>query len=211
MHPLADEFFRLAHNDVSGRPRLNARATELGLASALLAELVTARRISLRRGLIDVVDDTPPRDAVSHAALDQLVSQPQHTAVRTWLDFLSRGAYDGVAQRLWRAGHIRPEKTRRLLRQVTLWVPTDVNTAAWPWARLSHSLSRFEPLDAADAFLLGLAAATGLDQDLLEGGPQAAQQHQQLRRLVSLAPAPLQELLAHTHAAIGDAVLSYRT
>jgi hypothetical protein len=210
VHPLADEFFRLAHNNVSGKPRLHARATELGLASALLAELIFGGRLTLYHGLLTVVDDTPPRDAVSHAALDQIVSQPQHRAVRTWLDFLSRGAYDGVAQRLWRTGHIRPQTTRRLLRQVVVWVPTDVNLAAWPWARLSHSLTRHEPLDAADAVLVGLAAATGLDQDLLEGGANAFH-HQHLRRLVASTSAPMQELLAHTHAAVGDAVLSYRT
>jgi hypothetical protein len=209
VYPLADEFFRLAHNDVTGKTRLHARATELGLAAALLGELLFSNRITIHRGVLEVVDDTPPRDAVSHDALDQLVTQPQHTAVRVWLDFLSRGAYEGVAQRLWRAGHLRPETTRRLLRQIVTWVPTDANTAAWPWARLSHSLARQEPLDQADTFLIGLAASTGLDEDLMERGNATAHQH--LRRMIATAPQQVQELLAHTHAAVGDAVLSYRT
>jgi Golgi phosphoprotein 3 (GPP34) len=208
VYPLADEFFRLAHNDVTGKPRLHPRATELGLAAALLGELLFGNRITLHRGVLEVVDDTPPRDAVAHDALDQIVTQPQHTAVRVWLEFLSHGAYQGVAQRLWRAGHLRPETSRRLLRQVVTWRPTDVNTAAWPSARLSHSLSREEPLDQADTFLAGLATATGLDEDLIERGNPGA--HHYLRRLVATAPQQVRELLAHTHAAVGDAVLSYR-
>ena len=208
MYPLADEFFRLAHNNVTGKPRLHSRATELGLAAALLGELIFGNRIALHRGVLEVVDDRPPRDAVAHDALDQLITQPQHTAVRVWLDFLSRGAYEGVTQRLWRAGHLRPETTRRRLRRAVTWVPTDVNTAAWPWARLSHGIAGQEPLDQADAFLIGLAAATGLDEDLLENGGTTAQY---LRRLIATAPQQVQELLAHTHAAVGDAVLSYRT
>lgn len=209
MYPLADEFFRLAHNDVTGKPRLNAGAAGLGLAAALLGELMFARRITLQRGMLEVLDPSPPQDAVAHAILDQLIAQPQHLGVRIWLDFLSRGAYEEVAKRLWRAGHVRPETSRRLLRQVVTWVPADVNTAAWPWARLSHSLHRQEPLDQPDVFLVGLAAATGLDEDLLKGGPPAAPPY--LRRLLATASAPLHELLAYTQAAVGDAVLSYRT
>lgn len=208
MYPLADEFFRLAHNDVTGKPRLHTAATGLGLAAGLLGELMVARRVELEGGLLRVVDPAPPQDALAHATLDQLQAQSQHHGVRIWLDFLSRGAYDGVAQRLWRAGHVRQETSRRLLRQVVTWVPTDVNLAAWPWARLSNALHRHEPLEQPDIFLIGLATATGLDEDLLAGSPGSSAQYQ--RRLITSLPASMQELLAYTHAAVGDAVLSYR-
>lgn len=208
MYPLADEFFRLAHNDVTGKPRLHTAATGLGLAAGLLGELLMTRRIDLQGGQLRVVDQTPPADALAHATLDQLQAQPQHHGVRIWLDFLRRSAYDEVAQRLWRGGHVRQETSRRLLKQVVTWVPTDVNLAAWPWARLSNSLHRHEPVEQPDIVLIGLAAATGLDEDLLAGGPGSAAQYQ--RRLITSLPAPMQELLAYTHAAVGDAVLSYR-
>jgi hypothetical protein len=208
VYPLADEFFRLAHNDVTGKPRLHATATGLGLAAALLGELMATRSIDLRDGLIRILDRSPPQDSLAHATLDQLVAQSQHQEVRVWLDFLSRDACEGVAQRLWRAGHVRQETSRRFLRQVVTWVPADVNAAAWPWARLSHGLHHREPLEQSDVFLIGLAAATGLDEDLLEGGPSATPTY--LRRLAASAPAAQQELFAYTHAAVGDAVLNYR-
>lgn len=109
---------------------------------------------------------------------------------------------------MWRAGHVRKEVARRLLRQTVTWVPTDVNAAYLPWWRLTTNLRAEKPMDHGDAFLAGLAAATGLGPDLLRDAPPSAR-----RYLESLATAlwqPLRELLLHTQAAVGDAVLHYR-
>ena len=70
-------------------------------------------------------------------------------------------------------------------------------------------LRRHEPLDPADGFLAGLVAATGLDEHLLDGAPTTS--HRYLHHLVASAHPALRELLMHTQAAVGDAVLSYRT
>jgi hypothetical protein len=207
---LADDFWRLAHNDVSGKPHLNGRAAGLGLAAALLAELMWAGKIDARDGQLWVLDKTPPADVLAHTVLEQLVAQPQHTTVRIWLDFLSHDAAEQVAQRLWRAGHVRREASRRLLRPNGVrWVPVDWNTAHWPAARLSTQLRDRKPMNHADAFLAGLVTATGLDEDLLQGAPAASREY--LRHLIATAAPPLHELLVHTHAAVGESVLSYRT
>ena len=205
---LADEFFRLAHNDSTGRRRLHGRAIELGLAAALLGELMFERKVAGQDGQLHLLDPGPPADALAHATLDQLLAQPQHRNLRVWLDFLSRDAYESVAHRLWKAGHVRPEARRVLLRQTVIYVPTDSNAAVWPWARLSTGLIRNEPFSPVDAFLVGLAAVTGLDSDLLDGAPAPARRY--MRHLVASAHPSLRELLWHTQAAVGDAVLAYR-
>jgi hypothetical protein len=207
---LADDFWRLAHHDVSGKPRLNGRATGLGLAAALLAELMWAGKVNARDGQLWVVDKSPPTDVLAHTVLEQLVAQPQHTTVRIWLDFLSHDAVEQVAQRLWRAGHVHREVSRRLLRHDAVrWVPVDCNTAHWPTARLATSLRDRAPMNHADAFLAGLVAATGLDEDLLRDAPTASRHY--LRHLITTTPPPLHELLKHTQAAVGESVLAYRT
>jgi hypothetical protein len=207
---LADDFWRLAHHDVSGKPRLNGRAAGLGLAAALVAELMWAGKINARDGRLWVMDKSPPSDALAHTILDQLVAQPQHNTIRIWLDFLSHDASEQVAQRLWRAGHVRRETSRRLLRPNGVrWVPVDCNTAHWPTARLSTHLRNRTPMNHADAFLAGLATATGLDEHLLQDAP--ASTHEYLLHLIATAAPPLHELLVHTHAAVGESVLSYRT
>jgi hypothetical protein len=157
-----------------------------------------------------VVDESPPPDVLAHTVLEQLAAQPQHDTVRIWLDFLAHEAPEQVAQRLWRAGHVHRETSRRLLRSNGVrWVPVDWNTAHWPTARLSIHLRERRPMNHADAFLAGLAAVTGLDEDLLQGAPAASREY--LRHLITTAEPPLHELLVHTQAAIGESVLSYRT
>jgi len=209
VHPPADEFFRLAHHEITGRTRLSPQATGFGLAAAMLAELMAVGSISLRRSTLRILDPAPPRDVLQHTTLDHLRAHPEHDGVRIWLDYLRHHSYEDVAHRMERGGHVRKEASRRLLRQVVTWVPTDSNAAAWPWARLSGSLFRHEPVDATDCLLLGLAVATGLDEELLDGRPAATRRY--LDSLLAAMPAQLQELLAHTHTAIGDAVLSYRS
>jgi len=63
-------------------------------------------------------------------------------------------------------------------------------------------------MDHGDAFLAGLAAVTGLDKELLVDAPPSARRS--LERLVTNAWPPVRELLVHTEAAVGDAVLHYR-
>lgn len=208
MHPFADDFFRLAHDNSTGRPRLHRGATGLGLAAALLGELAWLGKITVRDGSLHVVDGSPPDDALAHALLAQVLAEPRHREVRTWLAFFSREAHDQVARRLWQAGHVRKDVSRRLLRQSVTWVPTDVNVAYHPWWRLTTYLHGRKPTDHGDAFLAGLAVATGLDRDLLLDTPPPARSA--LEHLVTAVWAPLRELLVHTEAAVGDAVLHYR-
>ncbi|WP_422773381.1 GOLPH3/VPS74 family protein [Plantactinospora sp. WMMC1484] len=207
---LADDFFRLAHHDVTGRLRLHARAVEIGLAAALLGELVSDKRVEVRDGVLVVVDRTPPTDAVSHTVLDTLVMEPERHTVRNWLTFLSHDARRQVAERLLRAGHLQPVTSRRLFRPAqTIYVPADMNKAAWPWLSLSMRLRQQQPFDYDSACLAGLTLATGLDKFVLEGAPPRAPEY--LRHIAAGLWPPMRELLAHTQAAIGDAVLAHRT
>jgi hypothetical protein len=48
----ADDLYVLAHHDVTGRPFLQARALGIGLAGALLAELVLAGAIRVPDGRV---------------------------------------------------------------------------------------------------------------------------------------------------------------
>ncbi|MGI5151437.1 GOLPH3/VPS74 family protein [Plantactinospora sp. CA-294935] len=207
---LADDFFRLAHHDVDGRPRLHARAIEIGLAAALVGELMFAQRVEIRDGVLVVVNRTPPDDALSHTVLDALVREAERHGVRTWLEYLSQEARTQVTGRLVRAGHLKAVSARRFLAPtVTTFVPTDMNKAAWPWLSLSMRLRDGMPLDFQRACLAGLTVATGLDKWLLDGANPATYAY--LRHVVSRLWPPMRELLAHTEAAIGTAVLSHRT
>jgi hypothetical protein len=209
---LADEFYRLAHDDVTGRPRLHARAVGLGLAAALLGELVESRHVAVWDGELRVIDRSPPEDAVCRSILDLLLANPAHVELRTWLDYLSRSAAHLVAERLWRAGQVRPHTRRRSFlrrRRSVRYVPVDLNQAAWPAARISTRLLYGRPLTDTDIFLTGLVFATGLDELLLSGA--SAQVRERGRDLVRGLDVARWELVTATRAAAGDAVLCYRS
>ncbi|MBO3741630.1 GOLPH3/VPS74 family protein [Actinoplanes flavus] len=205
---VADDLFRLAHRDHDGRPLLDEHVTGLGLAAALLAELVLAKRLALPGGQVMIVDTEPPIDALAHTVLDRLAAERAALPVRTWLAYLARTAHQDVAERLSRAGHLRKTTERRLLGRRVRYVPTDMNTAAWPWARLSGRLQKGQPLDGFDTLLGGLILATDLYRTVLLG--HAADLETGLRAAVTTAPAPVRELLAHTEAAVGDAIITRR-
>ncbi|MGC5019634.1 GOLPH3/VPS74 family protein [Micromonospora sp. DT47] len=202
---IADEFFLIAHNDSRGKAKLHPSATGLGLAGALLGELVLFGQITVANGLVTVIDRRPPADALAHTVLDQLVGESQHQAVRTWLSFLAQSATGSVGERLARAGVLRRQENRRLLRTTVSYVPIDLNAVAWPATRLRALLERADPPSVPDGTLLGLVAAAGLTREVLwSAGPRA---HHRLGALIQSLPAPLKELVAHTEAAVGAAVL----
>ncbi|MFI5489213.1 GOLPH3/VPS74 family protein [Micromonospora echinaurantiaca] len=208
---LADDYYRLAHHDVTGKPRLHPTAVGVGCAAALLAELIGARRVVVEDAAVSVVDRRPPDDSLMHVVLDHLVAEEgRRHDVRTWLAFLSKDAAPQIAQRLLRSGHVRLEAVRRLGRQTgVVYVPVDINVAARPWALLSQRLRRHEPLGYDELALAGLVLATGLESFLLDGAPAATFEF--LKHQVGTLWPPMRSLLFHTHAVIGEAVLAHRT
>ncbi|GAA4714893.1 GOLPH3/VPS74 family protein [Phytohabitans rumicis] len=210
---LADDFFRLAHDDTSGELRVHAQAAGWGLAAALLGELLYAGRIRITDSLVHVAHPAvPPADAVAHGIFDQIVAERTRHTVRTWLTFLSDDGYEQVATRLVREGHARRKASRFLfVTWSTTYVPVDMKTAAWPVVRLAMGLRQRTPLDEHDVFLAGLAEATGLDEYLIRDADHRDWARGYLRHLLSTVAAPAAELLAHTRAAVGNALVAHHT
>ncbi|GAB1641494.1 hypothetical protein KRMM14A1259_19170 [Krasilnikovia sp. MM14-A1259] len=185
---------------------MHSTVAGLGLAAALLAELALTDTIVVEHDQVFVIRHAPPGDALAHTVLDQLVGEQTAHTVRTWLAFLSQTSYDEVASRLLRSGHVRAEASRRLLIKTTIYVPTDANVAAWPWARLSTRLRNGQPLNGFDTVLAGLTLAADLHRHVVDGIPGNVITG--LRQLVAKAPPSMRLLLHHTEAAVGDAVLT---
>ena len=64
--PLAAELFLVGHDEYSGKPVVDGRRLDTGLAGAVLAELVQAQRIAVDLGgLIRILDDRPAGERVT--------------------------------------------------------------------------------------------------------------------------------------------------
>jgi hypothetical protein len=207
---LADEFFWLAHQALTGQPRIHGRATGIGLAGGLLGELILTGHLFLGSGVLTVLNPASPADVLAHSTLDQIEAEPLVRDVRTWLAFLAGEAEDAVAQRMCREGFVVGERAR-WPRSSVRYVPVDGVAPGRPATRLYMALTRDEPLSVSDVVLAGLVAAVGLTRTVLfDGGSRGAASIRRLQQRVGWLPAPLGELVAHVEAAVGDLVLTHR-
>jgi hypothetical protein len=204
---LADQYFLIAHEDRTGRSRLHPRATGLGLAGALIGELVLEGRVGIADGDLIILDRHPPTDALAHDILDLLIAQSRHRDVRTWLAFLSQDAAARVGERLMRLGAVEPVVRRRMLSTQTLYMPNSAeqrNAAAWAPARLANLLVRGIEMSVSDRLLVGLIAATGLTRHVLYDFEMHRHAFQILPNAVESLPSDLRELVEITEASVGS-------
>jgi hypothetical protein len=206
--PLADDYFRLCHDDRTSGLLLDDEAARIGLASALLGELGWLGRLTIEHGFVIVRHGPAPTDAAAHAVLDDIRGERQPRDVRTWLTFLSIDAYDRVARRLVAANHFIPQERRRMLRRFTCYVPTDANRHVLPRARLATALAQQRPVNPSDVHLAGIADATGLLPIVLDWGGPAA--HAYYTRLIAQAHPDVQALVQETRTVIGAKVMGRR-
>ncbi|HEV2636805.1 MAG TPA: GPP34 family phosphoprotein [Actinocrinis sp.] len=205
---LADDFYLLSHDSVTGEPLLTERVSGLGLAGALLAELAAHHRIDLAGGVVVVIDRSPPPDALARRMLGLV--QSEHHLLRDWLEFFARTAVDDVAARLAHLGVLGRRRSRRPWRE-SRWVPIHANSAALPAATLCTKLIRGEHLGAHDAVLAGLTTATGLDQQVLwEVRTVAPSARHNLDTAVGKLDRCTRTILSQTEAAVGATISSHR-
>ncbi len=203
---LADDFFLVALDDRTCRLGLHPSAMGVGLAGALLGELMLWGNITIDAGRLAVVNRQPPWDVLAHSVLERLASE-QHD-LHVWLAFLAQTAVDEVAARLAQRQFITRHESRGWRRTTVTFVPTDINTVAWRPVRLETALTRREPMNPPDRLLAGLVWATDLAQRVLWNADSGAFRY--LQAVVAEADPPIRELVTQVQAQVGNAILSHR-
>jgi hypothetical protein len=204
---LADDLYLLAHHETTGKPHLQPRAAGLGLAGALLAELMLAGSIGLHAGQVVTADPSAPRDEVARSVLDQVAGERERHPARDWLIFLARHAAHDVAGRLEQSGYLTKATSRRPLR-ARQWIPADSDSAFAPMLRVKSAVDPARPASVQNVTLAGLALACGLGRHLALYLPEGA--HRRIQEATSQLHPSLQDLIAHTQAAVDSALLSHR-
>jgi hypothetical protein len=206
---LADDLFWITHGDMSDQAQLHPRAMGLGLAAALLGELVLTGHLDIAEGTLMVLNPLSPADALTQSTLDQLMAEPRVRDVRSWLAFLGQDAEETVGGRLLRVGLVERSASRWRPSAVR-WTPRDRIAAARPSGRLYMALTRNEALSISDGVLAGLVAALGLIRTVLFDAGTNGASVQRLVAWVGALPLSLHELVAQTEAAVGALVLTHR-
>jgi hypothetical protein len=209
---LADEYFFIAHDHHSGRSFLAPPVVALGLSAALLAELMFSEHVSFTPdGLITLYATEPPRDALSREIVSLLERRPHERDVSTWLQFLAAEATTDVGERLVAQGSAQRSSVGRLGRRQTVFLPVNVNSAAWPSIRLARQLTEAEPMEWTDAALAALVAKTGLMDQVLwdpEGERRARGTESLATMMTALSEFPeLHVLVKRTEVAVAEVMM----
>jgi hypothetical protein len=204
---ISDDLYLMAHHEATGRQYLHPRSLGLGLAGALLAELVLSGHVRIDRGTVVVIGHAPPGDALARSILDKLLKQGRWHPARDWLAVLAYASAEAVAHRLARSGYLTQAEPQRWRRTPT-WMPADPDCAFAALIRVKAALDPSRPHEDHSVVLAGLATACGLGSRLLPYGPPNARRclDDKIREL----DASLRYLVAHTQAAVDAAALSHR-
>jgi hypothetical protein len=204
---LADDMYLMAHSDLTGRPHLQPRATGLGLAGAMLAELLLAGVAWLGQDAVVETGTAWPRDELARSVLRRVRAEPEPLPAREWLLFLARTAAGELAGRLAEAGYVRPAGSVLPWRPAR-WLPVDADCAFAPLVRVKSALGSPGTAPAQDLVLTGLAVACGLGPHLAAYLPPRALSG--AAAVVRGLDPCLRDLIAQTQAAVDSAVLSQR-
>lgn len=208
---LADDFFLVAWDTTgTGKPRMHVPGIALGLAGALIAELVLAQRVVVRGVRLTVADSRRVEEGVADNVLSEISNSPQHTDVRTWLAYLAQRSVADVSGRLEVLGLLQRETPKLLKRKQPRYFSTDFSRAMWPATRLRLALARRDPLSPQDMALATLVDACELTDTVLDEPSDRRVARQYLTTLLAAMPQPLSDLSRQVSAAVGDAVLTYR-
>lgn len=203
---LADDFFRIGHDDY-GKSRLHRDNANVGLAAAVLGELILKEYVDVKDGLLWPSSAGKPNDRLAVLVMKQVRSERERP-VRDWLkylgnpDFPGGDVYDHIGMRLQSLGkcHAQHRRFRRSVR----YVPEDRNEWAMPWVRISWRINQRERMSLEELIVGNLVLATDLHRVVLTGETRDVENA--ILDQLSGAPAAIQELVHQTQVACGSEV-----
>ncbi|PPK67164.1 GPP34 family phosphoprotein [Actinokineospora auranticolor] len=165
---LADEFYLSGLDDMTGEQRLQPHALAVGLAAAVLGELLLADRMVIDGGRLRPFDE-PCADELQERVRQWIRKDDSVVLAKDWIRVLvARQVADLVRHRMHAAGKVVRTTRRRLLRKpLELYVPPSLSTAVAAGVRIAGNLGVPRDLSPTDLLLAGLLRATGRDRDVL--------------------------------------------
>jgi hypothetical protein len=168
---MRNDVFLLAHDD-HGRLIGTEPSISAGLAGATLIDLLLHERVAVIGGRLDVVDSATTGDDECDATLEAIGANTAPTGPRSWVSWISAGAYERAATELERASVIRRSTTRRLgLLTINRCSPVNEEDLIRLRSRLRYALHSPDLPDAETAALCGLVRVLRLESSLLLSMP----------------------------------------
>jgi Golgi phosphoprotein 3 GPP34 len=161
--PIADELWLLSHNEQSGRAKLDEQRVAIGLAGAIICELLIDGLVTIagEQHVFLRYDPRYGRDEIAQWALTEMDRADGQIPVAQWIWHLCGESSLRVADRLAQTGAIEYVKSG-LLGGSRRAVPANANVSATPRVRMLHQLATGQ-VDVGTLTLGALAVAIDLD------------------------------------------------
>ena len=208
--PLADELWLVSHSEHSGRPRITENFIGLGLAGAVLAELLMGGQIVLTEQQHVIATDVRPLadDLVTGWALSEITRTRTTVPVGRWINHLHDQVAPNVAQRLVEARLVEYVKAGLFGRKQRV-VPRDPNAATSPRIRLLHQLHTGDA-DVPTAMLGALCVAIGLHAVIARDAGRPSLREDLVAVARRILPPDLLAVANSVRAAVTRATISIR-
>lgn len=169
-HPhstLRDQLYLLAH-ERDGLPKTHLPSLRLGLAAAVVIDLIHAERISVTEGRIHVNPTfVTLSDSISAATLTAIINAGQANDLRACLRWLASDIYERTRGSLYAAGHLLRREQKRLLGgKDEIWRARQPDVTVFIAGPLFRALHSNALIDTPTYALAGLLRALHL-QDVI--------------------------------------------
>ncbi len=202
---LHQELYLIAH-DEEGQPVIHVPALRLGLAGAVLLDLVLTERLDIIGGQLVVHDRTPVGDSVADTVVPALLADRnrQDRQLRIWLKRLAEDADERTRASLVAAGVLARTSRRRLgIMPRTTYEPTSHAPTVIARSGPRYAVHGHQYPDPQCAALCGLLAVLRLHDTLYLDLP-AADLLNRLRWIAYHQPRPVREITDTVEALIGE-------
>jgi hypothetical protein len=163
---LADELLLLAYDDETGRPTVSRIALDLGMAAAVLVDLVLRGRLAMDEGVVRVTDPAPTGDPIADDVLARITADTPHSAA-SWLQRLRHGLRDRVLGSLCERGVVRDQDETALeFIHLHRYPTVDRSVEKDTRARLAAALTDPADTEEGTAALATLVAAVRMEPTL---------------------------------------------
>jgi hypothetical protein len=184
---LADELLLLAYDDVTGRSSVPPIALDLGMAAAILVDLVLHRRVEIADGTVVPIDPRPTGHGVADDVLRKIQGELPLPAA-FWLQRLRHGLRQHILESMVAQGMMRDQDdTAWDILRVHHYPAVDPTVEQEVRGRLAEALSGASVPDERTAALAALVVAVRMEAVLDLTGDAVATAHQRLEEIVEAA------------------------
>jgi Golgi phosphoprotein 3 (GPP34) len=202
---LAESLFFLGHDPFTGKARIRQDILEIGLAGAVLGDLLFDERITLDHGTVVLTSRYATGDGLADRTLALIMAETAQHGVRDWAEHLRDDIATRVAQHLAERELLTPKENRGMFRRTVQYLPADLRTASAPRARIRTAMLGRSDTVLPTATLALLAWSTGLD-DICEPELTRKQMADWITNVTERLAQPAKGLIEGVDAAIAATV-----